>query len=363
MIPLMNEYSKNGELNQMQKNVNQIQMLKDENIALKEDNADLNRIVEELAGQVNTLTVKSKIASLEFIQVFDAVSDPLWIIDKKQNVLRVNNAFVDLFQLGGKEVAVGKKCYDIVNSSLCQTNNCPLEQIKNKKNRIELETTLEIEKGNDIAFLLTAAPLLGLVHETIGTVVQFKDISKRKIYEEALKKTNEKLKELARIDGLTQIPNRRVFDETLQKEWQRMLRSHLPIALLMIDIDFFKLYNDNYGHAQGDECLKQVAKAISSCVHRSHDLVARYGGEEFGCILPETDLKGAAIVADSILNTVRECQIPHEYSKVTDIVTISVGCFCIIPEKRDQYSVIIKEADQLLYKSKKSGRNRVTTNK
>ncbi|MDM8537917.1 diguanylate cyclase [Desulfobacterales bacterium HSG17] len=359
----MNEYPNNRELNQMQKNAVQIQILKDENIALKEDNTNLNMIIEESAGQVSTLTVESEIARLEFIQVFDAVSDPLWIIDKKQNVLRVNKTFADLFQLEEKEAAVGKKCYDIVNSSLCQTNNCPLKQIKNKKNRIELETTLEFENGNSIAFLLTGAPLLGLAHETIGAVVQFKDISKQKAYEEALKKTNEKLKKLARIDGLTQIPNRRVFDETLQKEWQRMLRTHLPIALLMMDIDFFKLYNDNYGHAQGDECLKLVAKAISSCVHRSHDLVARYGGEEFGCLLPETDLKGAAIVAESILSAVRKCQIPHAHSKVADIITISVGCFCMIPEKRDKYGVLITEADQLLYKSKKSGRNRVTTNR
>jgi len=359
----MNDYSKNRDPNQMQRNTNQSQLFQDENIALKEDNANLNRIIEEFAGQVSKLTVDSEIARLEFIQVFDAVSDPLWIIDKKQNVLRVNNTFAELFQVGDKEVAVGKKCYDIINSSLCQTNNCPLENIKKNKTSIELETSLEIEKGNDITFLLTGAPLIGLVNETIGAVVQFKDISERKVYEDALKKTNKKLEKLARVDGLTQIANRRVFDETLHKEWQRMQRSHLPIALLMIDIDFFKLFNDNYGHAQGDECLKQVAKTISSCVHRSHDLVARYGGEEFGCILPETDLKGAAIIADSILNSVQECQIPHEYSKVTDIVTISVGCFCMIPGKEDQYGVLIGEADKLLYKSKKLGRNRVTTNK
>jgi len=347
----MNNNFKNENLNQIQK---------DENIALTEENEDLFRINEELAGQVNTLTVESEISRLEFIQVFDAVSDPLWIIDKKHTILRVNRTFVDLFKLESKAFAVGKKCYDILNSSLCRTDNCPLEYIKNKRDRIEVETTLEINNECGVAFLLTGAPLLGLANETIGAVVQFKDISERKAYEEALKKTNEKLEELARIDGLTQIANRRVFDETLQKEWQRMRRSHLPIALLMIDIDFFKLFNDNYGHAQGDECLKQVANAIKSCVHRSHDLAARYGGEEFGFILPETNLEGATTVADSVLNAVRNCKIPHEYSKVANIVTVSIGCFCMIPENKNEYSVLITEADQLLYKSKETGRNRVT---
>ncbi len=338
-------------------------MLKDENIALKEDNEDLQRINELLAGQVNTLTMEAEISRLEFIQVFDALSDPLCLIDKKYNILRVNRTFVDSFKLEDKEVVVGKKCYDILKSSLCQTNNCPLEHIKNRKDQIEVETTLGVKNVNGIVFLLTGAPLFGLVNETIGAVTQFKDISERKAYEETLEKTNQKLEELARIDGLTQIANRRVFDETLHKEWQRMQRSHLPIALLMIDIDFFKLFNDNYGHAQGDECLKQVANSISSCINRSHDLAARYGGEEFGCILPETDLKGAATVADSVLNAVRNCKIPHEYSTITDIITVSIGCFCMTPENKEKYSVLITKADQLLYKSKELGRNRITINK
>ncbi len=205
--------------------------------------------------------------------------------------------------------------------------------------------------------------MFGLANETIGAVVQFKDISERKAYEETLEKTNKKFKALARVDGLTQIANRRVFDEVLTKEWRRMQRSHLPIALLMIDIDFFKLYNDNYGHAQGDECLKQIANAINGCIHRSHDLAARYGGEEFACILPETDLNGAAIVADTVLNAVRNCKILHECSEISNTVTVSIGCFSMIPENNNDCNILITEADQLLYKSKESGRNRFTTKK
>lgn len=355
----MNDYTKN--INQ--KGTSPVQTLIDENSILKKDNKELRRMNEEFAGKVNTLTVESEIYRLEFIQVFDAVNDPLWIIDDEHNVLRVNKTFVHLFKLESKEAAVGKKCYDIFNSSLCRTDKCCLKRITVNGESIELETVLNIKNQNRTALLLTDAPILGLAGEIIGAVVQFKDISDRKAYEEALEKTNKKLESLARIDELTQIANRRVFDETLRKEWQRMQRSHLPIALLMIDIDFFKSYNDSYGHAQGDKCLKQVAKAISSCTHRSHDLTARYGGEEFGCILPETDLKGAATIADFILSAVRDCIIPHEQSKTASIVTVSIGCFCMIPGSKDKYSVLITEADQLLYKSKASGRNRVTIRK
>jgi diguanylate cyclase (GGDEF)-like protein/PAS domain S-box-containing protein len=338
----------------IQKNISLIQ-------TLEEENETLEGINEAFAGQVNTLTVESEIARLEFVQVFDAVSDPLWVIDTKHTILRVNTTFVALFGIESKAFAIGKKCYEILNSCLCRTENCPLAFIKNKRQMIEIETILEIKKEIGVPFLLTGAPLIGLAHETIGAVVQFKDISERKVFEEAMEENNKKLEELARVDGLTQIANRRVFDETLKKEWARTQRSHKPISLLMIDIDFFKLYNDNYGHAKGDECLKQVANAISNCFHRSNDLAARYGGEEFGCILPETDLKGAATVAESVLNAVRDCKITHEYSAVAGIVTVSIGCFCMFPESKDKHTVLIAEADKLLYKSKEFGRDRVTT--
>ncbi len=349
--------------NQSTKDTELIQTLKDKIITLKDDNHDLFRANEEFAGQVNTLTVEAEISRLEFIQVFDAVSDPLWIVDNNHTVLRVNRTFIELFKLENKRAVIGKKCYEILNLDLCRTDNCPLTYLRHRRKRIELEVNFSIKKVDIQAFLLTGSPLLGLTGETLGAVLQFKDISDRKAYEDFLKRTNKQLRKQASIDGLTQIANRRFFDETLQKEWQRMQRSNKPIALLMIDIDFFKLYNDNYGHAQGDECLKQVAKTLNNCVHRSHDLVARYGGEEFGCILPDTDLKGAVTVADSMLNAIRECKILHEFSKVKDIVTVSIGCFCMIPEKKDEYSALITQADQLLYKAKESGRNRVAVSR
>ncbi len=323
-------------------------------------NQKLRKINEKLSGQVNTLTMQLEVSRLEFIQIFDAVSDPVWVVDNNNTILRVNSTFVDLFKLENKEAAVGKNCCDILNNCLCRKDNCPLEYAKEKGERIEKETTLKIKNKKNVPFLLTTDPLFGIINETIGAVVQFKNISERKAHEEALKETNKILEGLARLDGLTQIPNRRIFDETLEHEWLRMKRSQLPISLLMIDIDFFKLYNDNYGHAQGDECLKQIAYTIDCCVRRSQDLAARYGGEEFCCILPDTDLKGAVTIADSILNTIRDCKIPHEFSNAANIVTVSIGCSCMIPDKKDGYSELLADADQLLYKSKESGRNKIT---
>jgi diguanylate cyclase (GGDEF)-like protein len=345
-----------------QEDTDLVQDLKEENADLEEENEDLERINEEFAGQINTLTVESEIARLEFIQIFDAVSDPLWIIDTNYTILRINRAFVNLLNLENRAVAIGKKCYDILDSSLCETDNCPLKYIKKNRTSIEIETTLEIENKTDATFLMTGDSLIGLANETIGVVEQFKDISKRKAYEKVLEVTNKNLEELASIDGLTQIANRRHFDETLQKELRRMQRFHKPIALLMIDIDFFKLYNDNYGHAKGDERLIQVAQVINNCFHRPNDLAARYGGEEFSCILPETNLNGAAAMADSILKAIRDCKISHEHSAVADIVTVSIGCFCMVPKSNDTPVSLITEADRLLYKSKESGRNQVTIN-
>ncbi len=331
-------------------------------MTIKEENEDFSAPYEELLGQINTLTVEVEIAHLEFTQVFDAVNDPLWVIGNEHTILHINRSFVKLFKLDNKAAALGKKCYEILNLDLCQTGDCPLERIIRENEEIEFDLDINITRGNCISFCLTGAPLRGLAGETIGVVLQYKDISRRKLYEKNLQKANKQLEKLVNIDGLTQIANRLFFDKTLQKEWRRMQRNQEPISLIMIDIDFFKLYNDNYGHAQGDECLKQIADIINSCMRRSHDLAARYGGEEFVCLLPETGRQGAAVVADTVLNAIRDSIIIHEYSKVANYITVSMGCFCMVPNYKDQAKTLIVEADSLLYKSKQSGRNKVTIN-
>jgi diguanylate cyclase (GGDEF)-like protein len=167
--------------------------------------------------------------------------------------------------------------------------------------------------------------------------------------------------EKARIDGLTQIANRRRFDEYLLQEWQRHVRMQLPLSLLICDVDHFKLYNDHYGHQAGDACLKQVAASINQDF-RVGDLAARYGGEEFAVVLPNTDHKGAVQVAERVRASMEAAARPHAASTVCDCVTLSIGVACRIPLREDAEDprVLIEEADRNLYTAKRLGRNRVS---
>jgi diguanylate cyclase (GGDEF)-like protein len=167
--------------------------------------------------------------------------------------------------------------------------------------------------------------------------------------------------EKARIDGLTQIANRRRFDEYLLQEWGRHIRMQQPLSLLICDVDHFKLYNDGQGHQAGDECLKSVAKAINRC-YRAGDLVARYGGEEFAMVLPQTNRAGAVQVAERVRAAVAAAALPHPASLVCDHVTVSIGVACITPQPHgpSDARTLIQQADRHLYLAKHLGRNQVS---
>ncbi len=175
-----------------------------------------------------------------------------------------------------------------------------------------------------------------------------------------LKKTRDYLEEIAFVDALTGIANRRRFDEAIRTEWQRALRTGAQMSLLLMDIDHFKQYNDNYGHQNGDECLRKIASALNSVVKRPGDLVARYGGEEFTCLLPETDAEGAHAIAGTLCQKVRDLGIPHEYSSTADTVTLSIGAATVFVGLDTSINGLIETADKNLYAAKKEGRNRVS---
>jgi len=169
---------------------------------------------------------------------------------------------------------------------------------------------------------------------------------------------NEKLESLANIDSLTQIANRRCFDDYLAMEWQHHQREKIPLALLLIDIDYFKNYNDCYGHQQGDNCLTQVAQTLAKVPQRGTDLVARYGGEEFAVVLPHTNTPQALAVAELVRKAIASLQIPHQDSRVNDFVTLSIGVASLIPIPAETPEMLIHQADQALYTAKSQGRNR-----
>ncbi|MEO1392038.1 MAG: diguanylate cyclase [Cyanobacteria bacterium J06634_5] len=173
-----------------------------------------------------------------------------------------------------------------------------------------------------------------------------------------LQKIN-RLQALSEIDELTQLANRRSFQDNLTQEWQRALRSHTPLSLIICDVDYFKLYNDSYGHPQGDECLRQVARAIGNSVRRPGDLAARYGGEEFVILLPNTTAEGAQQVAKDAATNVQKLALEHEASKVSDVVTISLGVTTVIPTQEMSVSTLVDTADLGLYEAKRRGRNQM----
>jgi len=209
----------------------------------------------------------------------------------------------------------------------------------------------------------------------VDSVVE--DITERKLADEKLRQAyaelerkvgertreltvlNEELRLISLQDGLTRIANRRYFDEFLERECRRAKRGQTSIALILLDVDFFKLYNDTYGHVAGDECLRRIASTLRGIVKRATDLVARYGGEEFAIILPETDQAGAVKVGERILMQVRELAMRHEMSPVNEFVTVSIGITAVIPAADLMPDMMIIAADQALYQVKQSGRNQL----
>ncbi|HRP73989.1 MAG TPA: diguanylate cyclase [Rhodocyclaceae bacterium] len=175
-----------------------------------------------------------------------------------------------------------------------------------------------------------------------------------------LDEANRELTRLSAVDGLTGIANRRSFDEALQREWRRAARKSSPVSLLIADVDYFKDFNDGYGHQFGDECLKKVAHVIAGRLRRPTDLAARYGGEEFVVVLPETDPSGAVEVAEGMRRAVEAESIKHDFSAVAPFLTISIGVASMIPARNDEdgFRDLLTQADAALYRAKRSGRNR-----
>jgi diguanylate cyclase (GGDEF)-like protein len=208
--------------------------------------------------------------------------------------------------------------------------------------------------GKRLYLAIDAGPIFDEGGKLIAAVETLRDMTEQKLAQTALQS-------LAVKDGLTGIANRRSFDETLEVEWLRARREQVPLSLLLADIDYFKRYNDTYGHQQGDACLKTVAATIDDQALRPADLTARYGGEEFAIILPTTDRDGASQVAERVREAVCALEIPHADSGVGQAVTLSIGVASVIPAIDLGPETLIAAADRALYAAKRGGRNRVVT--
>jgi len=206
--------------------------------------------------------------------------------------------------------------------------------------------------SKELYLAIDAGPIFDEVGHLIAVVETLRDMTEQKLAQNALQS-------LAHKDGLTGLSNRRAFDDKLIADCFHAQQTQTSIALLLLDVDYFKQYNDTYGHQVGDECLKAIAKAISNQSLRPTDLAARYGGEEFAIILPGVDAPGAKRVAERIRNSIFNLKYQHSGSKSSEFVSISIGVTSIIPSEKIKPNMLIAVADKALYQAKHSGRNRV----
>lgn len=311
-------------------------------VAVKEDITEHKRVEEELRFRSIVLATQQE-TSL----------DGILVVDAEARMISHNRRFVEMWGIPDEIMASGsdERALQFVLEKIADADAF-LKSVRHLYEHRNKTNSYIIELKDGRVFERYSAPMFDAEHKYYGRVWYFRDITEAARYRKLLER-------LSATDGLTGIANRRNFDDTLAREWRRAIRDGSIISLLMCDIDFFKLYNDHYGHLAGDDCLRRIAAALASCARRPADLAARYGGEEFVCLLPATDAPGAMQIAESLRRSVEQLDIPHERSSVAPHVTISVGVATIAPQRGQLPSELVRRADERLYEAKKNGRNRI----
>ena len=291
-------------------------------------------------------------AKTELEEMIDNLQDVFFRSNEKGEIIRTSPSVEDVFGYTQKEME-GKKTASLF--ALPEDMERFMESLRETEGVCRnFEALIRHKDGRTVWTATNAHYYYNDKNEPAGIEGTVRDITERKRMEEALLEISQK-------DGLTGLYNRRHFDETLEAELKRASRgrSPSPLSLILIDIDYFKPFNDTYGHQEGDDCLVQVGAALKKVVRRPGDLVARYGGEEMVIVLPNMDSKGAEQVAEQMRKRVKALRIPHEGSRCDEHVTISLGVATMYPEISSSAAAIIKKADEALYEAKEGGRNRV----
>ena len=326
---------------------------------------DMQRQLEEALARANESAFAAEVANFELSQIFNNATDGMCIFSLDGKIQRVNDTMVNTLGCSQKDL-LGHFCREVFSLPQCGGSDCPISVIKRTVRAGWTRLFREIElpvTGETVPHMVTFTPFFGIDGNLVGIVCNYRDISEQKRTEASIQEANAQLQKLATTDGLTQLLNRRRMDECLDVEWRRLTREQLPLAFIICDVDFFKKFNDRYGHQAGDECLKAVAGAIRSQVRRPADLAARYGGEEFGVVLPDTTLKGAMSVACAIRENVESLRIDHAGSTISPWVSLSIGVAAVIPGKDATVAQLVKFADRALYEAKNTGRNRAVAAK
>lgn len=288
----------------------------------------------------------------QYRALFFQASEGIIVLDKSGGIIEVNPQIKNILSPLNDDL-LGKNIFDFVHpDDLKETPS----QIPNmiSGNNITIERRLKKHSGEYLIFELS-----GRMVEGNRILLLCRDITKRKAAEIALAQANKKLNYLANIDGLTKIPNRRKFDSTFNLEWKRMKRENDPLTLVICDIDYFKQFNDLYGHQEGDSCLITVARILEESLHRPADMVARFGGEEFVLLLPKTSLAGGVKIAESIRKKIANQRIPHKNSTIAPFLTMSFGVSSLQPDAPQRPESLLAMADKALYQAKQNGRNKV----
>lgn len=285
----------------------------------------------------------------------DVIADMIIWLDKDGRYIFVNKAATELLEYSADEL-LSLKVWDIDPLFSEEKWRAHWRELEEKQS-IRIETINRKKSGLDIPIEVTASMVFFESEKYNCSVVR--DMSEYKRAENELRSLNEVIFHLSITDGLTGISNRRYFDEVLMREINKHSCTSAPLSVILLDVDYFKEYNDYYGHVAGDECLQKIGRALADIIEKPDDLVARYGGEEFAFILPETSAEGGRELAEKIKKRIDSLMITHVFSPATGYITCSFGVLTVLTPGLSP-GEILKTVDLLLYNAKRTGRNRIS---
>ncbi|MBD2108147.1 diguanylate cyclase [Nodosilinea sp. FACHB-13] len=321
-------------------------------LELEQTKAQLKLEQQERAQTEATLRASNE----QLQQILNSTDAGIAFVDAERRYQFVNRFYEVRFNRS-RESILNKYVWDVIGEEAYASVKDYVERVL-KGEPQSFEFGMVYRNGDYVYLTSCLTPAFSSDQEVVGYYLFVFDSTERRRLEQSLQAANTKLEKLATVDSLTQIANRRKFDDYLEQEWRRALRSQQRLSLIMFDVDAFKRYNDYYGHQMGDDCLISIAQTVKSTVERTTDVVARYGGEEFAVVLPNTDLFGATAIAEQIQQAVKALAIPHETSTVSTVVSISLGVASLIPTTIGSPKQLIASADRALYAAKQQGRDR-----
>lgn len=322
-------------------------------ILLADDDKAIRAILSEYMENEGYRVVKTANGQ-ECLEAYKALKPDLVLLDAIMPIMDGFSCCNEIMQIARKKLASALAKFD--SESYASTS--VISKLW-ERTPVLMITSLEDSESVDRAFSSGATDYVTKpIHWAVLRQRVRRLLQQAQLYKQ-LEAANQALQQLANMDGLTGLANRRRFDEYLNNQWMSLTGSDKPLSLILCDIDFFKRYNDKYGHPAGDLCLQKVAAVLSDAAQKHQDLVARYGGEEFAVIMPNTHAPGAVHVAALMQSGVRELQVKHSESAVSNYVTLSLGVATTIPNFESSPSDLILAADKALYQAKQEGRNRI----